>query len=805
MITQAELEHEMVDGGRAAATARFKTAEEAHDASSNPYAAAIFRRYIQPFANGLTAFFEKKTRGFAGKSKVLIREMDPLTLAYITIRGVLNETQHAGDDPTMNGMSMSVGRTVYSEVVLGHFKDINPELYFTLVQDLERRMTKSERHRFLVMKNSAEKDGIKLPYWDVATKAGVGALLVGCAVDIGLVESYTQRAGKKLTTALRLAPELQELIDQIKGYVAGLSPQVTPCVEPPKPWVSPTDGGWHTAAMRRTLPSCVRGVSRLSLDECPPIVLRGLNKLQAVSWRVNERVLEVAQIARTRFDVQDVLISDRRDELPDKPLFMQENPDLKPSEMSEMQKVEFKEWCGLAREYHTAQKLRGIHSRSTNESLRAGERFKGRPLWFVYSADYRGRFYASGMGINPQGNDLAKALLEFDRGHKILTERGAFWFRVAGANKWAQDKLDKQPLDVRAQWVIDNEQFIRAIAADPISNREWTGADVPFQFLAWCFDYTAWLDDPANHESRIPLGQDGSCNGLQHFSAMLRDSVGGRATNLVPDSVQRDIYGMVAQETAEIVQGDPDVGTIAERWKRHELSRSLVKRSVMTLPYGSNRRSCAEFILKEYLDKGSAPEFEKHERYAAAQWLSYRVWAGIGRVVVKGREAMEYLQEASKILGHGKLPHITWRTPSGFVVRQRYHAREVIRISCDSLSGKRIQVNIQTFRNEGDPLRHRNGTAPNFVHGCDASHMHLFLDAADAEGLDDLALIHDDYGCPADQVDTLHRLLRETFVCMYTDLNPLELLCEQYPQLPPPPDAGDLDLEVVKQSAYFFC
>jgi DNA-directed RNA polymerase len=225
----------------------------------------------------------------------------------------------------------------------------------------------------------------------------------------------------------------------------------------------------------------------------------------------------------------------------------------------------------------------------------------------------------------------------------------------------------------------------------------------------------------------------------------------------------------------------------------------------MTLPYGSTRHSCRDFILKEYMDKGSAPEFSKREHEPAARWLSFRVWDGIGQVVVKGREAMEWLQEASATMCGGNVPHITWRSPSGFLVRQRYHAREVLRVSCHSLSGKRIRLNVQTFRDEGDPRRHRNGIAPNFVHSCDASHMHFFLEAAEAAGLGDLALVHDDYGCLADEVETLHRLLRETFVWMYKNRDPLELLALQYDGLPELPEHGDLDIDEVLKSTYFFC
>jgi DNA-directed RNA polymerase len=40
--------------------------------------------------------------------------------------------------------------------------------------------------------------------------------------------------------------------------------------------------------------------------------------------------------------------------------------------------------------------------------------------------------------------------------------------------------------------------------------------------------------DPAAFCSRLPAQIDGSCNGLQHYAALGRDSTGGAAVNLRP-------------------------------------------------------------------------------------------------------------------------------------------------------------------------------------------------------------------------------------------------------------------------------
>lgn len=62
----------------------------------------------------------------------------------------------------------------------------------------------------------------------------------------------------------------------------------------------------------------------------------------------------------------------------------------------------------------------------------------------------------------------------------------------------------------------------------------WADADSPWQLLATCADIAAALrsGDPETYESKIPIHQDGSCNGLQHYAALGRDECGGSAVNL---------------------------------------------------------------------------------------------------------------------------------------------------------------------------------------------------------------------------------------------------------------------------------
>lgn len=68
------------------------------------------------------------------------------------------------------------------------------------------------------------------------------------------------------------------------------------------------------------------------------------------------------------------------------------------------------------------------------------------------------------------------------------------------------------------------------------AGRWWAGAEKPWQCLAACIEVRDALasGNPEAFRSRLPVQMDGSCNGLQHYAALGRDSTGGAAVNLRP-------------------------------------------------------------------------------------------------------------------------------------------------------------------------------------------------------------------------------------------------------------------------------
>ena len=70
----------------------------------------------------------------------------------------------------------------------------------------------------------------------------------------------------------------------------------------------------------------------------------------------------------------------------------------------------------------------------------------------------------------------------------------------------------------------------------------------------------------------LPVHQDGSCNGLQHYAALGRDALGGAAVNLTPSEQPQDVYTGVLKEVRP-----SSSCTSPDAWHPHAFS--LLRRS----------------------------------------------------------------------------------------------------------------------------------------------------------------------------------------------------------------------------------
>ena len=809
LLNQEAVEHMMFQGGINRAEKSMNAAEDQGRAHQNPYAKELFSEYVLPLASVIQEEINAKRAGRRQAHVMLLSSLDPEAVAFLSVRYTISVLLSSKPE-THRSLAYGIGRTVHRELVLAQIYDAAPELYMTLANDFGRRLSKDERHRLTVFTMQAKQRGIDLTEWNIGSREQVGFYIMGMLENAGLLELGTtmRKGGKTEERTVTIHPEVIDHIDKVKSYVAVTMPVYGPCVEAPLDWGFGVTGGYHTKDMRRANGNLIHGRSQarnLGRETDMPVVYDAVNALQRTEWQVNQRLLNTVYAIAKEFSTKEIVsLSDSPP--PAKPEWLREEWTKQPKDTwPEARLLEFKMWKREMAEWHTQRKLLGVRYARFYAATRAAEMFREYPsIYFVYFADSRGRLYPLTYGLNPQGSDLSKALIRFAHGKGLPDASAVLWFHVQGANKYG---FDKATLQDRMAWVKEHHDQIMAFASDPVNNIGWTEAGDPLQFLAWCFEYEQYVLDPENFVSHLPISMDGSCNGLQNLSAMFRDEIGGAATNLTDNVVMRDIYADVAAAAtkrlaARVPEEDED-REMQEKWLAHGINRKAVKRAVMTTPYGVTERTATEYVVDDYLRENLGPTFDPKQYKKAARLLMSAVWPAIGDVVVKGREAMDWLKKSARVIIKDTTNDIiSWQTPSGFPACQAYFKADVHRINT-KLHGP-LLIRVHSESETPDSGRHASGLAPNFVHSLDAAHLHLTTADAARNGIASLAMIHDDYGTHAADAQKLYDSIRKQFVAMYLAFDPPAALKAKYPQIAEPPTKGNLDIMTVLESNFFF-
>ncbi|UYL05835.1 hypothetical protein JLBLGABF_00035 [Klebsiella phage KP13MC5-2] len=823
-----------------------KAGEIADNAAAKPLLATLLPKLTTRIVEWLEEYASKKGRKPAAYAPLQL--LKPEASAFITLKVILASLTST-NMTTIQAAAGMLGKAIEDEARFGRIRDLEAKHFKKHVEEqLNKRHGQVYKKAFMQV---VEADmigrgllgGEAWSSWDKETTMHVGIRLIEMLIEsTGLVELQRHNAGNAGSDheALQLAQEYVDVLAKRAGALAGISPMFQPCVVPPKPWVSITGGGYW-ANGRRPL-ALVRTHSKKGLmryeDVYMPEVYKAVNIAQNTAWKINKKVLAVVNeiVNWKNCPVADIPSLERQ-ELPPKP------DDIDTNEAA------LKEWKKAAAGIYRLDKARVSRRISLEFMLEQANKFANKKaIWFPYNMDWRGRVYAVPM-FNPQGNDMTKGLLTLAKG-KPIGEEGFYWLKIHGANCAGVDKV---PFPERIAFIEKHVDDILACAKDPINNTWWAEQDSPFCFLAFCFEYAGVAHHGLSYNCSLPLAFDGSCSGIQHFSAMLRDEVGGRAVNLLPSETVQDIYGIVAQKVNEILKQDAingtpnemitvtdkDTGeiseklklgtsTLAQQWLAYGVTRSVTKRSVMTLAYGSKefgfRQQVLDDTIQPAIDSGKGLMFTQPNQ--AAGYMAKLIWDAVSVTVVAAVEAMNWLKSAAKLLAAEVkdkktkeiLRHrcaVHWTTPDGFPVWQEYRKPLQKRLDMIFLGQFRLQPTINTLKDSGiDAHKQESGIAPNFVHSQDGSHLRMtVVYAHEKYGIESFALIHDSFGTIPADAGKLFKAVRETMVITYENNDVLADFYDQFAdqlhetqldKMPPLPKKGNLNLQDILKSDFAF-
>lgn len=793
---ELELEKDMVTRGADRYLASIRKAQEKGREHETQYGMKLMREFVLPLSDKIIDFCCDTRAVHHGAARTLVRQVLPTQAALITLTRLFSKTTAT---TKATAVCAAIGANIQDEARFRQFRAQRTESFDKVVADIKKRGSKDPRyvHRVLTHMANEFRDGWEP--WSVSQMVKVGAALASLVVEnFGLFEVKTIIRGGRPQAMLSPTKEAIDWIVQSVEAGRLVRPDRSPCIIPPDNWTKYEEGGYWHAQMRDTVKLVkVHSIEhgKFFKNRKMPIVLDAVNTLQGTAWRVNKPVHDV--LLKVWENNLRVGLPQSEPMVPP-PCPFDRKVDTKT--LPDPEKEIFQRWKAEAHAIYNLERERRSKCVQLVSVMRtAGAYRQYDQFYFPMQADFRGRLYSVVPGFSPQGPNFGKGLIEFAEG-KPLGKGGAFHFLAHGAGLLGYDKVSYQD---RVQYILAQSNRLKRAADDPLSYRDvWAEADKPWQFLAWLFEFRKYLDEGESLVSHLPIGLDGSCNGLQHFSAMLRDSVGGAATNLVPADKPNDIYARVAERVhAKLLAMKDDPKAL--EWLSFGIDRKLVKPPVMTLPYGSTRRTCS-YSLYDRIRTVGTHDFE--QAFTAAVWLTPLVWDSIGEVVVAARHAMGWLRDSANVLakaGH----HIEWVTPSGFPMFQKNTKTRDLHIT--TVLGNNLKLRAKGVTPVVDPRTQQSGCSPNFVHSMDATHLCMTANAAAQQGVTSFAMIHDDFGTHAADTETLHHVLREQFVKLYRENDVLSQFKEQNEErtgvtLPDLPAMGTLDINDVQNSPYFF-
>ena len=809
----------------------------------------IMNHLAETYARNLQAFVEDCAKPKRGVKPTYAKIVKDYTLALngdtqklarlcatlslrITLGDMMKQSYIA------NNIGSKIGMDLESEVQATAFFDDKDNVK-RFGKSLASRVGFSYRRIF--MEHVYNGVGMEFAKHTEKEKTALGMQMLAILVETTDFFVFSEDVKDNKTQQLQIMPTdiFLKAVSKAEDKSISLAIKYVPTIIPPKPWTDFWTGGYYGAlsqhsTLMRYIPyarsSQTRKLYSSRLNELDlSHIYSAVNAIQATAYRINKSVLDVIKhYLNVGGGVAGLAETKPLEQLPRFPHAYDEIKENE--ELLKQFKAHKKKMVEII---HKENQRKGKALRAVM-ILKVAEDFaKYDAIWFPMNIDFRGRVYPIPTGLNPQGDDMTKALLQYAEPVPVSAEDAPDalkWLSIHGAGLAGHDKI---PLEDRVAWVEENKKNILSSADNPLDFTWWQEQDKPWQFLAWTMEYKralAYIDTHktlAGFDCRCTIAYDGTCSGLQHYSCLLRDPVGGSSVNLIDHDKPADIYREVSDKVLTMVKKDAIEGTLkgkerkdgsfgpgtkqlAEAWLAHGINRKVCKRPVMTLAYGSGQYGFADQIYEDTV--ADNPCFAGVGERQAAQYLAKLIWKAVQTTVVAAIEGMECLKKIASALAKADMP-VEWVTPMGLPIQQMYLARktESFRLRLGN-SSTLYRIYVTTVSDNEDVDRHKQatGVAPNFIHSLDATHLMMSINEASRQGCANFSTVHDSFGTSLGEAARLRRIIRQELVKLYTEHDPLaEFLRHAEELLGEPldielPEKGSLDIKCILDSKFVF-
>lgn len=459
--------------------------------------------------------------------------------------------------------------------------------------------------------------------------------------------------------------------------------------------------------------------------------------------------------------------------------------------------------------------------------------FENVPEFYIpVRMDYRGRIYCESDYLNYQGTELAKSLLLFARGEKILKcdENSINYLKIFGANCYG-NKIDKLSFSERIKWVDDNLDDIRNFHNGKLISE----AESKFMFIAFLFEFNRWLNSLNDSDNPyfityLPIQLDASCNGYQHITMMVKDFDLAEKLNLTRSSKNeppKDFYSQVGSFLNEYFTNKIKSKDLSDRERESyerlanlHITRNIIKKAVMTIPYNAtsiqvikylkdsftvddeetllrnetltNRDDLETHVLENdiFNEENIIAIAKKDQDFPKEKqiWYKYNkdnnlklesldfvnIYRGIDYIITNVFPSLSrlsnYFKEIANICSILGI-NIPWYLPTGLEAHQSYMKIKETRVKPLNYSKMTFALKIP-IRNEYDKLKQARALMPNLIHSLDSSSLILLLNKYFYDYKQEwknIYAIHDCFAVTANNMEYIINTLKTVYISLYAD------------------------------------
>lgn len=606
-----------------------------------------------------------------------------------------------------------------------------------------------------------------------------------------------------------------------------------PLLKEPADWK-----GFHHPLLGELVRNSVEGTAREFSIQKTPKVFEFMNHIKSTSFQVNTDLLAVFNECIPIHDADGNLIQEGD------PIFNLSQKDLSPVQRASIM-------------------------RQQNEIFKIARSLGGQEFWLGSFLDFRGRFYYSNTYFHPQGNATARGLIQFNSKYaKVVDQRAYNYFLIcaaseSGKDKWSEAKKLEHGREKEEEWI--------KWAKDPLSHKGikvykdnkpvvveegWQTVDNPQGFLPLIMELAKAKEEGIGvYKSSQPLYSDASNSGTQILSAMGKDPVGGKLSNLTSSEERGDVYDFVASKvwpTYKSTQFDRDNYNEVERelaafqdkmdlaykekrwedlatlrskysehytankerikacskvfWERLEIfKRKLCKRPVMTIPYSAGPRTIARSLFSDWSPEPEMKGITGTYCFELAFDITdaYARELNIPTVLMNLFIEMGYKKYKEKEDLKLKMPE------SGFVFIQNAR-KDKMKMVHMNRKGQRLRLKVcvgPSAKIDRDAVG--SGSSANTIHALDASFMVAVVltskNKIKSEDRYPMMVVHDSFGTIPAHFGDINKDLREQFVEMFSkDVLHFLLLQVGMGDHNETVERGNLNIEEVLTNEYAF-